>query len=44
LETLEGEDVLSHVMFGRRVRYYKFKDSARTTAVKALLEAFEEKK
>ena len=44
LETLEGEDVLSHVMFGKRIRYYKLKGSARATAVKAFREAFQQQK
>ena len=43
LEALEGEDVLSHVMFGKRVRYYRFGDSARAEAVQEFLEALGEK-
>jgi ribosomal protein S25 len=27
LETLENGNILTHVMFGKRIRYYKFKDS-----------------
>jgi hypothetical protein len=44
LETLEGEDILLHVMFGKRIRYYKFRDSARVMAVKEFLEAFRDQK
>jgi predicted transcriptional regulator len=40
LKALENADVLSHVMFGKRIRYYRFKESARANAVKKLVEAW----
>jgi predicted ArsR family transcriptional regulator len=43
-EALEKEDILSRVMFGKRIRYYKFKESGRAKAVKELIQAFEPQK
>ena len=40
LEALEKEGVLTHVMFGKRIRYYRFQESARARAVKAFIEAW----
>jgi DNA-binding transcriptional ArsR family regulator len=40
LEALEYEDILSCVMFGKRIRYYKFKESGRAKAVKELIQAW----
>ncbi len=40
LEALEKEDVLTHVMFGKRIRYYRYKESTRAKAVKAFIEAW----
>jgi DNA-binding transcriptional ArsR family regulator len=40
LEALESEDVLTHVLFGKRVRYYKFKESNRARAIKALIKVW----
>ena len=40
LEALENGDVLTHVNFGKRIHYYRFKESARANAVKSLLEAW----
>lgn len=41
LEALEVEDVLSHISFlGKRIRYYRFKESARANAVKKLIETW----
>ena len=40
LETLENEGILSHVMFGKRIRYYKLRESNRAQAVKELIEAW----
>ncbi len=34
LETLENENIVTLVMFGKRIRYYKFKDSQIAKAVK----------
>jgi predicted ArsR family transcriptional regulator len=41
LEALEMEGVLSHINFGKRIRYYKFKESARANAVKKLIEVWQ---
>jgi ribosomal protein S25 len=43
LEILEQGDILARVMFGKRIRYYKFKDSARAKTVKELIEAWDNK-
>jgi len=40
LNALENGGVLTHVNFGKRIRYYRFKESARANAVKSLLEAW----
>ena len=40
LEALEMEGVLSHTNFGKRIRYYRFKESARASAVRKLIEAW----
>jgi DNA-binding transcriptional ArsR family regulator len=40
LETLERGGILVRVMFGKRIRYYKFKDSPIAKAVKDLIEAY----
>jgi DNA-binding transcriptional ArsR family regulator len=40
LEALEDADVLSHTMFGKRIRYYRLKESVRANAVKKLIEAW----
>ena len=40
LEALEKEDVLTHVMFGKRIRYYRYEESRRADAVKAFIEAW----
>lgn len=40
LEALENGDVLTHVNFGRRIRYYKFKESARARAIRDVIEAW----
>jgi hypothetical protein len=34
LEVLEGAGVLTHENFGKRIRYYGFKESTRAVAVK----------
>jgi DNA-binding transcriptional ArsR family regulator len=42
LEILEAEGVLSHVKFGKRIRYYRFNEaSPRAKAVKNMMEAFQ---
>lgn len=42
LEILEVEGILSHVKFGRRIRYYKFNEaSLRAKAVKNLIKVFQ---
>lgn len=40
LETLENGNILIHLMFGKRIRYYKFKDSPIAKAVKDFIEAY----
>ena len=40
LEALENSDVLVHVNFGKRIRYYRFKESARANAVRNFIEAW----
>jgi predicted ArsR family transcriptional regulator len=40
LEFLENADLLTHVKFGKRIRFYKFKESAKATTVKNLIEAW----
>ena len=41
IETLEAEDILSHVKFGRRIRYYRFNEaSQRAEVVWNLIEVF----
>jgi ribosomal protein S25 len=43
LETLENGNILAHVMFGKRIRYYKFKDSPIAKAVKDLIEVYSDR-
>jgi DNA-binding transcriptional ArsR family regulator len=43
LETLENGNILTHLMFGKRIRYYKFKDSPIAKAVKDLIEAYSDR-
>ncbi len=39
LEALEAEGVLQHIMFGKRIRYYKFNESSdKAIAVRNLIE------
>jgi predicted ArsR family transcriptional regulator len=40
LDALERGDILTHSNFGQRIRYYRFKESARAKAVKRLIEAW----
>jgi hypothetical protein len=40
LEVLEGAGVLTHENFGKRIRYYGFKESTRAVAVKNFVEAW----
>jgi predicted ArsR family transcriptional regulator len=41
LEALEAEGILQHVMFDKRIRYYKFNDtSPKAIAVRNLIETF----
>lgn len=40
LEALENGDILTHANFGRRIRYYKFKESARAKAIRDVIEAW----
>ena len=40
LNALEKGDVLTHANFGRRIRYYRFKESTRALAVKNFIEAW----
>jgi predicted ArsR family transcriptional regulator len=41
VEVLEEEDLIQHVMFGKRIRYYKFNEnSSRAIAVRNLIETF----
>jgi predicted transcriptional regulator len=42
LETLEAEGLIEHVMFGKRIRYYKFSEaSPKAIALRNLIEIFE---
>ena len=42
LEVLEAQDILLHVKFGKRTRYYKFNEiSPKAIAVHNLIEIFE---
>jgi predicted transcriptional regulator len=41
LNVLEAEGILEHVMFGRRIRFYKFNQgSLKAKAIRDLIEAF----
>jgi predicted ArsR family transcriptional regulator len=40
LNALENGDVLTHTNFGKRIRYYKFKESAKAKAVWNFIEAW----
>ena len=40
LEALENGDVLTHSNFGKRIRYYKLKESARAKAIRNVIEAW----
>jgi ribosomal protein S25 len=40
LPALENGDVLTHTNFGKRIRYYRFKESTRALAVKNFIEAW----
>ncbi len=40
LKALEEENVLMHVMFGKRIRYYRYKESTRAKAVKMFIKAW----
>jgi DNA-binding transcriptional ArsR family regulator len=42
LEALEREEIVSCVRFGKRIRYYKWKESARTNAIRCMIEAWEQ--
>ena len=42
LEILEAEGLIEHIMFGKRIRYYKFSEASRKAiAVRNLIETFE---
>lgn len=41
LEALEKGDILAHVNFGKRIRYYRFRESAKANAVRRLIEAWQ---
>ena len=43
LETLENGNILTHNMFGKRIRYYRFKDSPMAKAVKDFMEAYSDR-
>jgi predicted ArsR family transcriptional regulator len=40
LDALENSGVLSHANFGKRIRYYRFKESAKAKAVRNFIEAW----
>ena len=40
LNALEKDDVLTHANFGKRIRYYKFKESTKARAVRNFIEAW----
>jgi predicted ArsR family transcriptional regulator len=41
LEILEAEGTVEHVNFGRRIRYYRFNESPKASAVRSLIETFQ---
>ncbi len=42
LETLEAAGLIEHVMFGKRIRFYKFNEtSSKAITVRNLIEIFE---
>jgi len=40
IETLQNEKILTHNIFGKRIRYYRFKDSPMAKTVKDFMEAY----
>jgi predicted transcriptional regulator len=40
LDALEEGDILTHAQFGNRIRYYRFKESAKSIAVRNFIEAW----
>jgi predicted ArsR family transcriptional regulator len=42
LKTLENNDVLTHVRFGKRICHYRFKENARANAVRQLIETWKD--
>jgi predicted transcriptional regulator len=40
IKVLEDEHILTHVTFGKRIRFYRFAESARGQAVKRLIKAW----
>jgi predicted transcriptional regulator len=42
LEILEAEGILSHVKFGKRIRYYKYNEVPKARAVQNLIHTFPE--
>jgi predicted transcriptional regulator len=43
LQALEAESILTHVTFGKRIRYYKFNEtSPKAKAVRSLIETFKQ--
>ena len=42
LNALENGDILTHSNFGKRIRYYRLKESPKAKAVKNLIEAWQD--
>jgi hypothetical protein len=43
MDALEAESILTHLTFGKRIRYYKFNEaSPKAKAVRDLIEAFKQ--
>ncbi|MGD0978162.1 MAG: hypothetical protein ABR962_03370 [Candidatus Bathyarchaeia archaeon] len=43
MEALEAESILTHLTFGKRIRYYKFNEaSPKAKAVRGLIETFKQ--
>ncbi|HVP16066.1 MAG TPA: winged helix-turn-helix domain-containing protein [candidate division Zixibacteria bacterium] len=41
LDVLEKGDILAHINFGKRIRYYRLKESAKADAVRRFIEAWQ---
>jgi hypothetical protein len=43
LEILETEEILAHMKFGKRIRYYKYNEIPKARAVQNLIHTFPER-